>query len=73
MFWTGTDNSVVSVDFNVIFTCTTQKRLASMSTQTQSVCDQVGLYLIAWVTCNVLAAHFSSDVCPDDTRVLVAH
>lgn len=78
MFWTccqrtGADNRVVSVDFNVIFTCTTKKRLytvcelASMSAQTQRVCNQVGLYLTAWVTCNVLAAHFSGDVCPDDT------
>lgn len=47
--------------------------LASMSAQTQCVCDQVGLYLTAWVTCNVLAAHFSGDFYPDDTRVLVAH
>lgn len=84
MFWTccqrtSADNRVVSVDFNVIFTCTTKKRLytvfelASMNAQTQRVCDQVGLCLTAWVTCNVLAAHFSSEVCPDDKRVLVAH
>lgn len=50
------------IDFNVIFTCTTKEtiytvsEMASMtSTWTWSMCDQVGLYMTAWVTCNVFS------------------